>query len=207
MRTRSEEPYRANCCARYPLPEGVREYVVSRVMRSKRIARTPVLLPVGTPYHRTGKHCSVGRVLTMAMLPPSRHSWQGVQMDTSDSTWTQTMGTVTENVPESPSALARGCMAHSPFPVPSACARMDTGSTLPTALCFWRSRGKRSPGERHNRPVAHGAARNRDAPLGGASGLPVPAQTPQQPKGWPCWSEAGCHRSALRRSSAGGRVA
>jgi hypothetical protein len=24
---------------------------------------------------------------------------------------------------------------------------------------------------------------------------------------WPCWSEAGCHRSALRRRSAGGRVA
>jgi hypothetical protein len=90
-----KEPYRANCCARYPLPEGVREYVVSRVMRSKRIARTPVLLPVGTPYHRTGKHCSVGRVLTMAMLPPSRHSWQGVQMDTSDNVQGQPLGTVT----------------------------------------------------------------------------------------------------------------
>jgi hypothetical protein len=34
IRTRSEEPYRANCCARYPLPEGVGEYVVSCVMRS-----------------------------------------------------------------------------------------------------------------------------------------------------------------------------
>jgi len=32
MRTRSEEPYRANCCARYPLPEGVGEYMVSSVL-------------------------------------------------------------------------------------------------------------------------------------------------------------------------------
>src|SRR5215469_15215358 len=34
VRTRSEEPCRANCCARYPLPEGVGEYVVSRSMQS-----------------------------------------------------------------------------------------------------------------------------------------------------------------------------
>src|SRR5215469_18132121 len=35
MRTRSEEPYRANCCARYPLAaNGVGEYMVSSVMRS-----------------------------------------------------------------------------------------------------------------------------------------------------------------------------
>jgi hypothetical protein len=33
-----------------------------------------------------------------------------------------------------------------PFPVPSACARIDPGSTLPTELCFRRSRVNRSPG-------------------------------------------------------------
>ena len=70
MRTRSEEPYRANCCARYPLPEGVREYVVSSLVRSKRIARTPVLLPKGASYLGTGKHCSVETVLTTAMVSP-----------------------------------------------------------------------------------------------------------------------------------------
>ena len=69
MRTRSEEPYRANCCARYPLPEGVGEYLVSSVMRSERIARTPMFLPVETLYHGTGKHCSVGKVLTTASVP------------------------------------------------------------------------------------------------------------------------------------------
>ena len=62
MRTRSEEPYRANCCARYPLPEGVREYVVSSLVRSKRIARTPVLLPKGAIYLGTPKYDSVGKV-------------------------------------------------------------------------------------------------------------------------------------------------
>jgi hypothetical protein len=95
IHTRSEEPYRANCCARYPLPEGVGEYLVSSLVRSKRTARTSVLFPVGTPYHGTGKHCSVGKVLTTAMLPPSRHSWQGVQMGMKDTTRTQTLGTVT----------------------------------------------------------------------------------------------------------------
>ena len=60
-----------------------------------RIARTPALLPKGAIYLGTGKHCSVGKVLTMAMLPPSRHSWQGVQMDTNDSAWGQSLGTVT----------------------------------------------------------------------------------------------------------------
>jgi hypothetical protein len=39
-------------------------------------------------------------------------------------------------------------------------------------------------------------------------GLPVPAQTTFiQPQGWPCWSQAGCHRSGLRSGSAGGWAA
>src|SRR5215469_2687934 len=49
-----------------------------------RIARTPVLLPVGTLYHGTGKHCSVGKVLTTVTIPLPRHSWRGVKYR-----WTQ----------------------------------------------------------------------------------------------------------------------
>ena len=82
MRTRSEEPYRANCCARYPLPEGVGEYIVSSLVRSKRTARPPVLLPKGASYLGTGKHCSVGKVLTMATVPGRATAGKGYR-------WTQ----------------------------------------------------------------------------------------------------------------------